>query len=533
MKTSQERAVGKPTIDLIEEGFALLRTCPPGILTWYFMGNIPFAAGLLVFFSEMSGNPAAAELLPAASAGLAGLFFWMAWAQARFSAALLAHLRGSPAEHWGFRRNLSLAARQAVLQATGLVAVPLSSLTIAVFGPVCTFYQAAAALDDGHRSTRELFRAALSQALLWPGQSIGVFSLLSAFSLVIIINWMTLIATGPVLLEMFTGIESVFTRSPWSMINSTFFSAVLVLTFLTIEPLTRACTVLRCFYGLSITTGDDIRARLRRGGFRVATAVVAGWLFLSSPGARAAEPAPPASPEQLEQSIRQVIEQDKYRWRRGRDAGKPREAAKKKPDSKFRAWWKNLREKIERAWRRFFDWMNPKRNSESGLLGFAASANQILIYTLLAVTAAILAFSAFRAVRARRKVSTPLTAAQAAATPDLNRDDTAADALPEDEWTRLGRRLLEEGNLRLALRAFYLASLAHLAGRGLVTIARGKSNREYARELERRSRTLPDVSNLFGENVGTFERIWYGLHEVNADLVGRFVSNVEQMKAAA
>jgi hypothetical protein len=67
----------------------------------------------------------------------------------------------------------------------------------------------------------------------------------------------------------------------------------------------------------------------------------------------------------------------------------------------------------------------------------------------------------------------------------------------------------------------------------LVTISRGKSNREYARELERRSRTLPAVSALFGENVGTFERIWYGLHEVTPDLVGRFVSNVEQMKTLA
>lgn len=533
MKARHLRLEGKPTIDLVEEAFVLLRTCPPPIIAWYLVGTVPFAAGLLVFCSEMAGNPDAAAMLPAASAALALLYFWMTWAQARFSAALLAHLRGAPPERWGVRRNLSMAARQAILQATALVAIPLSSLTLLAFGPVCAFYQSASALDDGNLSTRELHRAAISHALLWPGQCIGVFSLLSSFSLVIFINWLTLIATGPVLLEMFSGIETIFTRSPGSMINSTFFATVLVLTFLTIEPFTRACTVLRCFYGTSITTGDDIRAKLRRGTLRAASILAGAWLFLGGPNAAAEPTPPPASAEKLDESIRKVIEQDKYRWRQGTKMRKEAKTSEKSWNEKVQAWFANMQEKLRQAWERFLDWLRPDRHSAATGGGLATSMNKILLYSLLVLAAVLLAFATVRVIQARRRVSAPITATQAVATPDLNRDDTPADALPEDEWTRLGRRLLDEGNLRLALRAFYLASLAHLAGRGLVTIARGKSNREYERELERRGRAIPRLPDYFGENVGIFERIWYGMHEVNTDLVRHFLANVEHMKATS
>jgi hypothetical protein len=35
----------------------------------------------------------------------------------------------------------------------------------------------------------------------------------------------------------------------------------------------------------------------------------------------------------------------------------------------------------------------------------------------------------------------------------------------------------------------------------------------------------------FGENVVVFDRSWSGLHEVDAGLVGRFIANVERIKA--
>ena len=94
----------------------------------------------------------------------------------------------------------------------------------------------------------------------------------------------------------------------------------------------------------------------------------------------------------------------------------------------------------------------------------------------------------------------------------------------------LALELLERGELRLAMRAFYLSSLAHLATRNLVSIARFKSNRDYERELRRRSHALPEVSNTFSENVSVFDRVWYGMHEINAELLQHFRNNVERIR---
>ena len=74
------------------------------------------------------------------------------------------------------------------------------------------------------------------------------------------------------------------------------------------------------------------------------------------------------------------------------------------------------------------------------------------------------------------------------AVPDLNEESVTADQLPEDGWLQLARELMERGELRLALRASYLAGLAHLGHRELIHLARHKSNRDYDRELHRRAR---------------------------------------------
>jgi hypothetical protein len=117
--------------------------------------------------------------------------------------------------------------------------------------------------------------------------------------------------------------------------------------------------------------------------------------------------------------------------------------------------------------------------------------------------------------------------------PDLEDENIAADQLPEDSWLQLARELMSKGELRLALRALYLASLAHLAGRQFLTIAKFKSNFDYLRELQRRGHVLPDLIRLFGENVTVFDRVWYGLHEVDSSLLDHFSNNVDQIRRAA
>jgi hypothetical protein len=82
----------------------------------------------------------------------------------------------------------------------------------------------------------------------------------------------------------------------------------------------------------------------------------------------------------------------------------------------------------------------------------------------------------------------------------------------------------------LALRAFYLASLALLAERSLLTLAKFKSNRDYELELRRRAHALPQLVSRFADNVAVFDRIWYGGHDVNTPLLTQFVRNVDGLR---
>ena len=82
------------------------------------------------------------------------------------------------------------------------------------------------------------------------------------------------------------------------------------------------------------------------------------------------------------------------------------------------------------------------------------------------------------------------------------------------------------------MRAFYFASLAHLAARNLISLARFKSNHDYERELRRRAHSVQNLPAAFGDNVLRFERVWYGLHEADQESVAQFAIDVEKIRAA-
>jgi len=124
----------------------------------------------------------------------------------------------------------------------------------------------------------------------------------------------------------------------------------------------------------------------------------------------------------------------------------------------------------------------------------------------------------------------PAIAVAAPAPVDLNADYVAADQLPEDEWLEMARRLSHEGDLRLALRALYLATLARLAHQDLLVIARGKSNLDYARELSRTGDRQPELRGAFASTVGLFERTWYGTHSANGEMLQTIETNFAGMR---
>jgi hypothetical protein len=147
---------------------------------------------------------------------------------------------------------------------------------------------------------------------------------------------------------------------------------------------------------------------------------------------------------------------------------------------------------------------------------------------LLAVAALVLLVRALRQWQLRRPASVPKAAVTR---PDLADESVTADLLPEDEWLALAREHHARGELRLALRAYFLAGLAHLAGREVLALARHKSNRDYQSELQRKARDQPPLLEAFEQNIAIVERVWYGRHEIDREGLARFENNLEQIRA--
>jgi hypothetical protein len=553
VKTSR----GKGTIDLIEEAVHLLRTGPTAALACYCVGTLPFVLGLLFFWGEMSRSAFAAQHLADASFAMAALFVWMKFWQSAFALRLRAHAGGLKPPVFSFSRCRRMLAAQALVQTMGMFALPLSAIFILPAASVYAFLENVTALGEGRAdsSARDLCRKAARQASLWPGQNWSLLVFKAGFGLFVFLNWSLVCYSLPHLVKMLFGIESVFTRGGVSMLNTTFFAIMFGLTYLCVDPIMKSVYVLRCFYGESLSSGDDLKAELRRFAAPARTAaLVAGLaiaLLFNAPG-RAAESAPAAasptaaapssagvSSAQLDGEIERVIQSRKYAWRLPREQAAP--DAGEKPRGVIASFFEMLRDKLTDWAQNASEWLRdmlkklfparqPRSPQASSGYGWMFS-EEIFLYGLVFIVLFALLLLGFRVLRNRGRKAEMVASRPVASAPDLNNDNVAADQLPEDGWLRLARELVERGEFRLALRAFYLASLVQLAGRNLLSIARFKSNLDYERELRRRAHSFPDLLSLFGENVAAFDRAWYGLHEVTADGVRQFAANIERIRS--
>jgi hypothetical protein len=553
MKGTHQRRQGKGAFDLIEEATHRLRTAPAATLAVYYLGAIPFVLGLLYFWADMGRSPFASQHLADSALGVAALFLWMKFWQVIFARRLRAHVAAEPMPRWTARRWGRVLLTQAFVQPSGLFVIPLALVPMLPAAWVYAFYQNATALDNGGpEEVSKLLKKSWKHAALWPRQNHVVLAIMAGFGFYVFLNWMVTGLMLPHLIKMLFGIESVFTRSTFSMLNTTFFAGMLGLTYLCVDPILKAVYVLRCFYGESLESGEDLRAELN--SFAAASPTVAAivalalGLFCALPAGAAGTPAsnvPPnitmvsssVAPAELDRVINQTIHEDKYTWRMPREKIVEPDAPEgmmarffDKVGAMLRKWARAVLDRLDEWLRKLFPHHRVSSGSETAGYGWI-EALQILLYGLVAVVLAALAILLYRIWRDRRSPAI-VTGEPIQPVPDIHDENVDADQFPGDGWTKLGRELLERGELRLAMRAFYLASLSYLAARNLIRFARFKSNRDYERELRRRGHSFPDLLSVFGDNLVSFERIWYGLHEVNRELVDRFVANVERMKAA-
>ena len=543
------RQQGKAAFDIIEESTHLLRTAPAATLAAYYLGSIPSVLGLLYFWADMSRSPFADQHLAGASLAAGLLFLWMKFWQAIFASHLRAQIAVEPVPRLNWRLCARIVLAQTISQPFGLFLIPLSLLPVIPFARIYGFFQNITALAGGHEgSAANLLKKSWRQAALWPRQIHFTLAIMAAFAFYVFVNWATVCLMLPGLFKMLFGVESSFSKSPDAMLNTTFFAGMFGLTYLCVDPVLKTIFALRCFYGESLQSGEDLKAELKT--FVPAPQKIAiGLLLLSvlalvSP-ARAENttaPAPPVanqkiSPADLDHLIARTIHEEKYAWRMPRG-----EISQDAPagvlvgffdqaGAMLRKWARAALDELDTLMRKFFH--HPPVSADSpGVSGYGwIMSVEILLYGLAAAVIAALVIFLYRVWQNRQK-SAPVLAEPILSVPDLADENVRADQLPEDAWTRLARELLERGEFRLAMRAFYLASLSHLAAQNLISIARFKSNRDYERELHRRAHSLPHLLSVFGDNVFDFERIWYGRHEINLERVHQFAANVEKIKSA-
>ena len=221
--------------------------------------------------------------------------------------------------------------------------------------------------------------------------------------------------------------------------------------------------------------------------------------------------------EEVNQQLDRVLTAPEYAWRNPSKVEAP-------PGwlEQFRDWLRDLLSSVGRALGRFgraiSRWLaslfpHVSGTPTGGTDGMSALA-QILSWVTIVGAATVLTLILVKIISRRRAIVPPAVPV-GAPIPDLESEDTTADQLPDDEWLRLAREKVDEGDLRQALRALFLAALSLLGAQGMVLIKKSKSNFDYERELRRKPNVAPDLEEIFSTDRKLFERCWYGAHPVS------------------
>jgi hypothetical protein len=531
--TPKNREKGIGAVELLEQATTLLRQSTLDTLACYYLGTLPFMLVLLWFWADMSRSADADQRLAGGALVLSILFIWMKVWQSRFAGRLLVQL-GGVAELPPLTGSIIV---QGGLQPWGFILLPLAGLITLPFGWCYAFFQNSTVL--GGPDWRTVQRKARHLSLLWPGQNHLLLALLLLIFLVLFANIAVVVYVLPRLLKTLLGIETIFTRSNLLLLNSTFWAVVFVIACLCVDPLVKACYVLRCYYGESLASGADLRAQLKTLSDRSHLLILLVVFGLMACSPLSANAAPQATPQQqmqqravqLDRAVEEVIKDPRFAWRLPRE----RHQLEKRELPGFMqsalTWIQDAAQTVGSWIKGAAKWLAkkiPKPSFSGGNLNWIGSFSDVALLLLYALLAILLCFGAVFAWRRLRRTPKPeaeLPMHTLQMTPDLHDESVIASELTEERWLALARELLEKGELRLGLRALYLATLAALADAKLVTIARCKTNHDYERELLRFSHAMPRLSEAFSLNLRIFEAAWYGLHLPDDETVRSYLDN--------
>lgn len=547
---TRPRAGTEPTArDLLDEAIHLLRSA--SLRTWltYFTAVLPCVFTAIYFVFDMSRNAYADERCVALALALTLTFVWMKFWQSAFARKLRAQLAGSEDRPWTLKQATRVLTAQTFLQATGLLVLPLALVPFLPFPWAYAYYHNVTALADGKDgSLRTLHRRALTQALKWPRQNFFLVKTHSILTVVVWCNWLlTVVVVIPQLLQALLGLETSSTLNALQSINTSTLTLTVALTYLVVDPLARAAYAIRVFQGESIATGEDLLAefaRLRGTAIKILAVTllgIAGGFGVHSELTLAQEAPLPArtavDATEFDQAAGRVLARSEYAWRLPRERVSTGASGEEGWLTGFlRGVGEMLRNGVE--WIgdqiiKLLRWILGNRSGGEASTGGLSLPSPQTLGVLLLVAVGVVLLTLLLVARWKQSKKSPENTISAVADPDMESAETLANELPENEWLRLAEELLRRGELRLALRAFHFAGLSYLAQRGLIAIARFKSNRDYERELLRKAHALPLTTSAFSQNVRAFERVWYGQHAATPAGVADFRAALDELRGGS
>lgn len=525
-------------LDYIEEAIHTLRCVPLTTFLPYCIGTFPFIIAFFLFWNDMAHSALAERILPLSSLGLAILFVWMKCWQSIFTYQIHCFVSRKQSHRLTIKQWLTLIQRQASWQATGFITLAPALLLTLPFARVFAFYQNITALDIRETEVGQSFgQRAFKQATLWPNQGnmlTLIFFFLGGFTL---LSWYVVIATIPYLARTLLGYQSILANSDFNVFIVTLTPIAFAFTYISIDPIIKTVYTLRCYYGESRKNGEDLlaaledfRANLLQHTHTFALIAIIFGCALAPSVARAQPSTAPVSsapeegdnnepagefaiaPETLNNSINQTLSQREYTWRIS-----PADADT--VDFEQYTWLQRLQELADdfRAWLKEKLKKQESNHQISGpsLIDLRTSI-EFIAYLALLILAVIIILFAIRFIRnwpsgLPSNAAVPLDEAL----PDLDNEDVTADSLSLSRWVLYAKELLAKGSYRLAMRAYFLAQLAHFSDQGLISIHKFKSNRDYYHELAKRNHSATNLLHIYQHQVVLFESIWYGEHAVD------------------
>lgn len=516
---------GSGAVETVEEAIHVLRSAGIGAWAAIWTGAIPFALAILLFWRDMTGYHRSTRLCAFESLLLVSLLFWMNVWRGAFAAKIYSELAGTAVSPGVTGR----AGTFFLLGNLKLLLMPFAVATVLGIPSTVAFFRmatAVAAVGPREFSATTARARKLSASLPQP---VLLILLLAFIGVLLFLNVAALLALLPQLALILTGYESPFTRAGSLLFaDPAFYLVAVLITWLAFEPLVQTVYTVAAFHAESEETGEDVRARFRA---LLASASIAVLLLIACIPARAGGPG--IDPSALDGSVRQTLAAPAYAWSIARDTTPREQSSFVRFTDALVARLARVRRAIGQAIDTFVGWLRQLFRStpapqQQGPPAKGAIRDGLFLALAAALSIAVILIWNGRRAVARRRSFTPVAPQPVR----LEAENVTADQLPEQGWYALAEECLNGAQLRLALRALYLANLAGLAHDGWIAIHPGKTDHEHERELRRRARRYPNACELFSTNVVLFERVWYGNYPVSLDDCRDFRRRIAEMKHA-